>query len=103
MFKGGDKRTSSSFSEFNQYVEDHDVFNSYLVRRLNDPSLVKVSYVITRYEYRPDLIARDIYGSTDYTGMLMSQCRMGVAAYRRGMIIRVLSKSDLDRIINELR
>lgn len=103
MFKGGDTRTSSSFREFNQYLEDQDVFNSYIVRKLNDPSLVKVSYVVTRFEYRPDLIANDIYGSTDYTGMLMSQCRMSISSYRRGTVIRVLSKTDLDRIINELR
>lgn len=103
MFKGGDNRTSASFNELNQYIEDNDVFNSYMVRRLNDPSLVRTSYVVTRYEYRPDLIARDIYGSTDYTGILMSQCRISSGSYRRGTVLRIISKTDVDNIIKEFR
>lgn len=99
MFKTGSTRKSGSFKEFSQYIEGRDVFNSYIIRELNNPSRNKISYVITRYEYRPDLIAEDIYGSTDYCGLLMSQCRMSVSGYTKGNVLRVLSKDDLDRII----
>lgn len=99
MFKGGDNRTSNSFHELNQYIEGRDVFNSYMVRKLNDPSLVKTSYVITRYEYRPDLIAKDIYGSADYCGLLMSQCRISLSSYKRGTVLKVISKEDLNKIV----
>lgn len=100
MFKSGDVRKSSSFEGLSQYIEGNDVYNSLMLRKLSDPSLNKVSYIITHYEYRPDLIAREIYGSEEYCGLLMAQCRITVNGYRRGVVLRVISKSDLQNIIN---
>lgn len=102
MFKTGDTRKSSSFEEISQYIGNHDVYNSKLLRDLSDPSLDKVSYMITRYEYRPDLIAKDIYGGTEYTGLLMAQCRISVEGYVRGEVLRIVSKETLDDIVKNL-
>jgi hypothetical protein len=55
--------------------------------------------MITRYEYRPDLIAKDIYGSTSYQGVLMAQCRISLNGYTRGTVLRIIPKSELDKII----
>lgn len=102
MFKTGKVRNSSSFEGISQYIEGHDVYNSKILRDLANPALNKISYMITRYEYRPDLIAKDIYGSTDYTGLLMAQCRISVEGYVRGAVLRIVSKDTLDSIIKNL-
>lgn len=91
--------SSRDFREISQYIEGHDVFNSSLLRKLNDPSLVKVKYMITKYEYRPDLIAQDIYGSTEYCGLLMAQCHISVDSYTRGFVLNIIPKDVLDNII----
>lgn len=102
MFTTGKVRNSSSFEGISQYIEGRDIFNSKILRDITDSSLNKVSYMITRYEYRPDLIAKDIYGSTEYTGLLMAQCRISVEGYVRGAVLRIVSKDTLDNIIKNL-
>lgn len=99
MFKSGNSSKSESFEDLSQYIEGHDVFNSKLLRVLNDPSVTRVSYMITRYEYRPDLIAKDIYGSVNYCSLLMSQCRISIDGYVRGVVLRIIPKDYLDKII----
>lgn len=102
MFRRQENGKSSSSENFTKYIEGRDVFNSYLIYKLGDPSLTKVSYVVTRYEYRPDLIAKDIYGSSDYTGVLMSQCRLSLDGYTKGRVLRIIPKADIDRIISNI-
>lgn len=102
MYKSGTTRKVSSFNEISQYIEGNDVYNSKLLRALSDPSIIKVSYMITRYEYRPDLIAKDIYGNTEYCGLLMAQLRISLSGYSKGNVLRVISKDTLDRIIMDL-
>lgn len=102
MYKSGETRKSGSFNEVSQYIEDHDVYNSKLLRVLVDPSITRVSYMITKYEYRPDLIAEDIYGSSEYCGLLMAQLRLSLNGFVRGNVLRIIPKKELDNIILNL-
>lgn len=102
MYNGRTTRKIGIVEEGSQYIEGHDVFNSKILRNLADPSLDRVSYMITRYEYRPDLIAKDIYGGVEYTGLLMAQCRISVEGYVRGTVLRIIPKVTLDNIVRNL-
>lgn len=95
-------RKTSSFQDLSQYVEGNDIYNSYILRKLDDPTIDKIPYLITTYEYRPDLIAKEIYGDSSYCGLLMTQCRISLSGYVRGTVLRVIPKQDLDKIIMEI-
>lgn len=101
MYTGSGKITSN-INDLSNYIEGYDVYNSKLLRLLNDPGTHKVDYLITSYDYRPDLIAKDIYGSTDYTGLLMHQCCISLTDYRRGVYLKVIPKEELDKLIKSL-
>lgn len=59
-------------------------------------------YIITKYEHRIDLIAKDIYGSSDYSWILLYINRMSLDDLVRGVIIKYISKPYLDNIINQI-
>lgn len=102
MFKYNKTNVTSKSEEVSRYVEGNDIFNSELLRALDDPSINRVRYMITRFEYRPDLIAKEIYGSDSYCSILMHQLRMSLGDYKRGMVVRVIPKSDIDRILKSI-
>lgn len=52
------KRTSkirSNTTEVSNYVDGVDIFNSTLMRLLNNPVIEREDYLITNYQLRPDL------------------------------------------------
>lgn len=84
------------------YVEGVDVYNSLFLHILADPNINKLPYQITVHEYRPDLIAKDIYGSTSYMGILMAQIGIGLDQLTRGTVLFVLSKETIDALIKNI-
>ena len=101
MYRKKDKIISSVYDPSN-YVNGYDIFDSLLLTLINDPTLGKDVHEITVHEYRPDLLAKDIYGSTSYTGLLLLQIKGGLASLSKGSKIEVLPKSVLDIIIKSL-
>lgn len=101
MYKSSGKLTSN-INSLDNYVEGYDIYNSTLLRLLNDPGTEKIDYLITVYEYRPDLIAKDIYGDSSYEGLLMAQCCIGLNSYTRGTYLRVIPKEVLDKFIKSM-
>ncbi len=101
MYKKRDKIITSIYDPSN-YVDGYDIFDSLLLTLINDPTLEREKYEITVHEYRPDLLAQDIYGSTSYTGLLLLQVKEGLSGLSRGTVIEVLPKSVLDTIIKSL-
>ena len=101
MYKKPTKYTYTR-EELSNYIEGNDVFNSSFLSILSNPDLPRISYTITEYEYRPDLIANEIYGSSSYEGILMLQTGLSLSDYKNGRIITVLSKTVLDSILNNL-
>lgn len=84
------------------YVEGVDVYNSTFLHLLCDPTLTKTPYQITTYEYRPDLIAKDFYGSDSYMGILLAQTGLELSSYVRGQFIYLLPKETVDLIIRSI-
>ena len=53
-------------------------------------------------DYRPDLIAQELYGDTKFVAFLMITTALGLEGYKKGTTIRVLPRRVFDEIINSL-
>lgn len=95
-------RIISSKTDLSNYIEGVDVYNSELLTKLQDPSLNRDLYEITVFQYRPDLIAKDYYGSDKYVGLVMVQNGIGLSDYKKGTVLTLIGKTDLDQIINNM-
>lgn len=84
------------------YIDGYDIYNSEFLEKLNDPSIQRVDYEITTYEFRPDLIAEDFYGSTNYLGIVVLTAARGLETYTRGSIIKLIPPITLENILNNL-
>jgi hypothetical protein len=91
-----------TLEELSNYIEGNDVYNSSFLSIISNPSLPRITYVITENEYRPDLIAHDIYGSSSYEGMLILQAGITLSGFTKGRVLEVLPKITLDSILNNL-
>ena len=92
----------SNTENLGNYIEDFDIYNSLFLYKLSDQGLPREDYEITVYEFRPDLIARDYYGSTSYMGILLAQTKLTLTQFKKGLILHLLPKSIIDGIINTL-
>lgn len=88
--------------ELGNYISGFDVYNSLLLNRLLDPTLTKERYKIVNYEYRPDLVAKDIYGSEDYMAILLITTGKKVEEFKKGEYLDVLPKLVVDSIIDSI-
>lgn len=88
--------------DLGNYIEGSDVYNSLLLLRLSDTSLPRELYQIKTYEYRPDLIAKDYYGSESYLAYILLQGGLRIQDYQKGIILRLIPKETLDSIIDEI-
>lgn len=93
------KSVSANKMDLSNYVENNDIYNSSLLSILKD--LDKEDYLIKTFEYRPDLIAKDIYGSSDYMGILVLTCGISLENYEKGRIIQVIPKTKIDYILKD--
>ena len=96
------KTTLASKEDLGNYIEGFDVYNSLLLLRLSDTSLPRELYQIETYEYRPDLIAKDFYGSESYLAYVMLQGGRDIQGYKKGIVLKLVSKDTLDLIIDKL-
>lgn len=101
MYTREDNITNST-SELSNYIEGFDVFNSKLLYELNKPDIIKQSYTIKVYEKRPDLIAKEVYGSDSYLGFVILQGGSDLDKYTIGSTISLIPKSTLNNIINNI-
>lgn len=101
MYRKLSKITASQGDPSN-YVEGFDVYNSLLINKLRDSQEEKVAYQITTKDYRPDLIAKDIYGDTRWMGLLMMTCGLGLEGYKKGTILMIYPKTVLENILSSL-
>ncbi len=93
---------SSGLENVTNYISGCDVYNSKLIELLKDPGLEREEYEIKTFEYRPDLIAQDFYGSTDYEGLLMIQTGTTLVNYKKGETLMLISKSNLDSLLRSI-
>ena len=88
--------------DLSNYVEGFDLYNSTLILKLTDSELPRENYIISNYEFRPDLIAKDIYGSTKYMGILLITQAAGLEAYTKGTVLSIIPKDVVDKIIGNI-
>ena len=97
-----ESRLTGKRENLSNYIEGYDVYNSLLLHYLASPEIPKVPYQITVYEYRPDLIARDFYGSTEYLGILMAQLGIGLEQLTKGTVLYLISKNTIDTLLRNI-
>lgn len=101
MFKRN-KRIISNKLEIGNYVEEFDIYNSLFLKRLLDPSNTREKYKITLYEYRPDLIAKDYYGSEDYMAILLIETGKELGDFKKGEYLDLIPKDIVDSILESM-
>lgn len=101
MYNKPTKYTYTS-EELSNYIEGNDVYNSSFLSIISNSALPRITYIISEYEYRPDLIAAELYGSSSYEGMLVLQTGLTLDKFVKGKKLEVLSKKTLDSILNSL-
>jgi len=94
--------TLVSKEDLGNYIEEFDVYNSLLLLRMSDTSLPREIYQIKTYEYRPDLIAQDYYGSESYLTYILLQGGLSIEGYRKGTVLKLIPKDTLDLIIENI-
>lgn len=92
---------NSNDIELCNYVEGYDIHNSLLIKKLFEPGVIKESFKITTGVYRPDIIARQYYGSEEYTWCVVLQVGY-LKNFVNGNIIELIPKIILDSIINSI-
>ena len=95
-------KVSSGIEDVVNYINGTDVYNSALIEKLKDPSLPREEYEITTFEYRPDLIAKEIYGSSTYEGLLMIQTGSTLTNFKKGITLMLIPKTSLDSLLRSL-
>ena len=95
-------KVSSGIEDVVNYIFGCDVYNSKLIEQLRDPSLPREQYEIKTFEYRPDLIAQEDYGSTDYEGLLMIQTGSTLTNFKKGTTLTLIPKSNLDSLLRSI-
>ena len=97
------RRQSLSTNKFGieNYIEGTDIYNSKFQCLMSaDPTYERIPYRIEQYEYRPDLICLDFYGSLDYYGLFLLTSGVTVEDLWIGNIIYLVPKGDLNTFIS---
>lgn len=97
-----DSKIVSNIQNISNYIFEYDVFNSTLLYYLTDPRIEWENYEIINNEYRPDLIARDYYGSSSYTGLVVLMASISLTSYTKGTVIKLIPKITLDNILSNI-
>lgn len=95
-----EQKIQNSLTNLSNYIEGFDVYNSLFLQKISDPTLEREKYQITVHEFRPDLMAQDFYGSSEYMGILLVQARVDLKSLKRGVVLELLPKTTIDNIIS---
>lgn len=81
---------------------NYDTFNSLFLYKIKDQSIPRVLYVLETDQLRPDLIAKDFYGSASYLGIVLIQTSnySGLDYYKKGKVIPLIEKKHIDDLLN---
>lgn len=93
---------SSSYEDVVNYIEGFDVYNSKLIELLRSPGIEREEYEIKTSEYRPDLIAKNYYGSDKYEALLMIQTGTTLVNYKKGETLMLIPKRILDSLLKSI-
>ena len=102
MFKKIITRNITTTCKLSNYINGSDIYNSKLLYDLSNPEIERELFEITIGEYRPDIIAKNFYGSTDYTDLVIIQAKVGIGNFKKGLVLSLIPKSTLDNLINNI-
>lgn len=102
MFKRDKQKLTNNTKDIINYVDGFDVYNSVFMDLVKNSFYERVPYEIRTFEFRPDLIAEDIYGDSKYLGIFMITCGVGLEGLYKGAVISIIPKEILDEIILKL-
>lgn len=94
--------TTSGKQDLSNYIEGFDVYNAEITELINDPKLNWTTYTITTFEFRPDLIAEEVYGDVKYLGVLFLLCGTSFENYTKGTVLSLLPKEEINKILEKL-
>lgn len=97
-----ESRIIGNTTELGNYIQGADVYNSKVLYDLMSSEIEKDSYEIKTFEYRPDLIALDYYGSVDYLPYVLISSGIGLEQFTKGTIIKLIPKHYIQGIINSI-
>jgi len=97
-----EQKIISSIEDVSNYIEGYDIYNSTFLSLLYNTTEPKEKYEITVYEFRPDLICKDFYGSESYYGIFLLQTKKLLTEFSKGTVLELLPKSVVDNIIRGL-
>lgn len=95
-------KINSSRTDFSNYIGGFDVYNARIFDLIKEYDDQRILYKITTKSYRPDLIAKDVYGSSDYLPFLLIASASGLSYYEKGNTISIFPKNVIDAIIARL-
>ena len=101
MYRSNNKITNQ-IEDLVNYIDGVDIYNSLVVQELKNPGLTREPYEITTYQYRPDLIAREFYGSESYEGLVLLQTGLVLSNFTRGKVIQLIAKTELNNLLRKL-
>lgn len=95
------KRIYTDLKKLENYIEGEDVYNSLLIFYLQDTSLETSEYVV-KTPYRPDLMAEEFYGDVGYEPFVILQLKCQIDQVTRGRVFNLITKSEIDRILDKI-
>ena len=101
MFVPKNKLTGESSKELTNYIQEMDIFNSKFLSEFMKLDIVSV-YEITRFEYRIDLISKDIYNTDEFMSLLLIFNSTNINELKLGTKLNLFSEVDLNRLILNL-
>ena len=105
MFSRSKEFIKSSGRDVNRFIEDKsgvaDLSNSLLLKLLDEEE-DKLPYTINRFDGRVDLISKDIYGTDEYSWILMYTNRLKVDQFTRGTLLWYIPLKRLKLIFDSI-
>ena len=98
MFKRITKIIKSNNVSPEIFIEGNDYVNSELLTKIDQFDEYE-SYTITKYEHRPDLLSKEIYGDVNYSWLLMYINRVSLGDLVRHKVLNIIPKHRLIDII----
>lgn len=101
MYKSRNSITNSIW-DLSNYIDNIDTYNAILLQELKRPDLTREQYEIKTYQYRPDLIAKDFYENEGYMGLILLQTGLTLTNFKRGVILNLIVKDELNKLLREI-
>lgn len=95
-------RIYANLTDFENYLNGADVYNSLLLFYLQDPNLTTSEYTV-KTPYRTDVIAKEFYGDLDYETYVILQIKTPLDQITEGRVFKLITKDRIDSILRKIK